>query len=166
MGCTAVTTQAHMALLAGHPTPNCPTGGPNSQRENRGAGGADLEEVAQLAGHHTPAVRDLRNSAGDGTNPRDNPRLQALAGHATPRVTTNNGIGNPDRACDGKSRLEDQCHGATTASTDTSTAKTAGYRLNPGFSLWLMIGIPTIVDAWACCGVRAMQSFRRLRRSL
>ena len=183
------------AALAGHPTPNCPTGGPNSNRENRNAGGADLEEVANLAGHpspraedseqtgahrgnpdtlnscsnlaghHTPAVRDERNSGGDGTNPRDNPRLQAMAGHATPRVTTNSGIGNPDRSCDGKSRLEDQCLGATTESTATSTAKTAGFRLNPGFSLWLMIGIPTIVDAWASCGVRAMQSCRRSRRS-
>jgi hypothetical protein len=155
----------HCAKLAGHPTPNCPTGGANSQRENRNAGGADLEEMAnlaghpspraedseqtgahrgepdtlnscsKLAGHHTPAVRDLRNSSGDGTNPRDNPRMQALA------------------------------LGATTESTATSTAKTAGYRLNPGFSLWLMIGIPTIVDAWASCGVRAMQSCRRARRS-
>jgi hypothetical protein len=192
---------AHLQqALAGHPTPNTPSGGANSQREGRGAGGADLEEVAnlagyptcrvngstedheqlkarsvkngtnldavadmaghpspraedseqtgahrgnpdtlnscsKLAGHHTCAVRDARNSSGDGTNPRDNPRLQALA------------------------------RGQTTSSTDTSTAKTAGYRLNPGFSLWLMIGIPTIVDAWACCGVRAMQSCRRSRKS-
>jgi hypothetical protein len=92
------------------------------------------------------------------------PRVAALAGHATPRVEACKG-GNPDRACDGKSRLEDQCLGATTESTATSTAKTAGYRLNPGFSLWLMIGIPTIVDAWACCGVLAMQSCRRSRKS-
>jgi len=182
-------------MLCGHPTPNCPTGDPNSNRENRGAGGADLEEIAnlaghpspraedseqtgahrgnpdtlnscsKLAGHHTCTVRDGRNSSGDGTNPRDLPRLSALAGHATPRVTTNSGIGNPERACDGKSRLEDQCHGANTESTDTSTAKTAAYRLNPGFSLWLMIGIPGIVDAWASCGVRAMEFCRRSRRS-
>ena len=182
-------------MLCGHPTPNCPTGDPNSNRENRGAGGADLEEIAnlaghpspraedseqtgahrgnpdtlnscsKLAGHHTCTVRDGRNSSGDGTNPRDLPRLSALAGHATPRVTTNSGIGNPERACDGKSRLEDQCHGANTESTDTSTAKTAAYRLNPGFSLWLMIGIPGIADAWASCGVRAMELCRRSRRS-
>jgi hypothetical protein len=94
------------------------------------------------------------------------PRVAALAGHATPRVTTNSGIGNPDRACDGKSRLEDQVHGATLSSTATSTAKTGGFRLNPGFSLWLMIGIPTIVDAWASCGVRAMLSVRTSRKSL
>lgn len=202
-------------MLCGHPTPNCPTGGPNSNRENRGAGGADLEEIANLAGHPTPdthpdcpntgthrengriakrltqqglgpvsqlaghptcSARDWKDTPGmaqTGINPDGAlrtrldmlPRVSALAGHATPRVTTNSGIGNPERACDGKSRLEDQCHGANTESTDTSTAKTAGYRLNPGFSLWLMIGIPGIVDAWASCGVLAMESCRRLRRS-
>ena len=240
------------SALAGHPTPNCPTGGPNSNRENRNAGGADLEEVANLAGHPSPrsedseqtgahrgnpdtlnscsklsghptcSARDWKDTPGmatTGTNPDGShrnrldmlPRVAALAGHATPSsegsageisedlervgskfrnrktgrilqtnlatdtlmlcghatpmVTTNSGIGNPERACDGKRRLEDQCLGATTASTDTSTAKTAGFRLNPGFSLWLMIGIPGIVDAWASCGVRAMQSCRRSRRS-
>jgi hypothetical protein len=131
-----------------------------------------LAYECQLAGHPTP-------TSGTGGGDQSDPeaallRMQGrsnlddaavLAGHATPRVTTNSGIGNPDRACDGKSRLEDQCHGATTASTATSTAKTAGYRLNPGFSLWLMIGIPTIVDVWASCGVRGMELFRRSRRS-
>ena len=163
-------------MLCGHPTPNCPTGGPNSNRDNRGAGGADLEEVANLAGHPTCSARDWKDMPGmaqTGTNPDGTernrldmlPRVAAMAGHATPRVTTNNGIGNPARACDGKSRLEDQCHGANTESTATSTVKTGGYRLNPGFSLWLMIGIPGIVDAWASCGVRAMQSCRRLPRN-
>ena len=174
----------HCAKLAGHPTPN-------AIPENRGglqttAEGAmkrrdsghmlNLDDSAQLAGHPTCSALDWKDTPGmaqTGTNPDGTernrldmlPRVAALAGHATPRVTTNSGIGNPDRACDGKSRLEDQCLGATTESTATSTAKTAGYRLNPGFSLWLMIGIPTIVDAWASCGVRAMQSCRRSRRS-
>ena len=135
------------AALAGHPTPNTPSGGPNSNRENRNAGGADLEEVAKLAGHPTCSARDWKDTPGmaqTGTNPdgTERSRLDML-----PRVAALAGLG------------------ATTESTDTSMAKTAGYRLNPGFSLWLMIGIPTIVDAWASCGVRAMQSCRSLRKS-
>jgi hypothetical protein len=159
--------------LAGHPTPRAE----DSAQTGAHRGNPDtLNSCSKLAGHPTCSARDWKDTPGmatTGTNPDGSersrldmlPRVAALAGHPTPRVTTNGGIGNPDRACDGKSRLEDQCHGATTASTDTLTAKTAGYRLNPGFSLWLMIGIPTIVDAWASCGVRAMQSCRRLRRS-
>ncbi len=238
------------AALAGHPTPNCPTGGANTHSTETHTGGMDLEGASMLAGHPTPqhhdtqeqgkgrpltesgriqchngkdaslnlpgvsrlaghpspraedseqtgahrgepdalnscsklagrptcSARDWKDTPGmatTGINPDGTersrldmlPRVAALAGHATPRVTTNNGIGNPDRACDGKSRLEDQCLGATTASTDTSTAKTGAYRLNPGFSLWLMIGIPTTVDVWASCGVRAMLSLRRVRRN-
>lgn len=34
-----------------------------------------------------------------------------MTGWATPRVTTNGGNGNPERAADGKARLEDQVHG-------------------------------------------------------
>ena len=252
MGCTAVTTQAHMALLAGHPTPACnePDGAFRPSRAATGRTTDYLGRTAQLAGHPTPqhhdtqeqgkgrpltesgrirchngkdaslnlpgmatlashpspraadceqtgahrgnpdtlpscsrltghptcSARDWKDTPGmatTGTNPDGSersrldmlPRVSALAGHATPRVTTNSGIGNPDRACDGKARLEDQCLGAATASTDTSTAKTGGYRLNPGFSLWLMLGIPGIVAAWASCGERAMQSCRRSRRS-
>lgn len=35
-----------------------------------------------------------------------------------------------------------------------------GWKLNPRFSLWLM-GYP---DEWACCGERAMQSYRKSRK--
>jgi hypothetical protein len=155
------------AQLAGYQSPNTMGGGSTSR------GGDRIDEpmlggIAKLAGHPTTAARDWRDGRSNqhGKNARPLNEVVMLAGHATPRVTTNNGLGNPDRACDGKSRLEDQCLGATPSSTATSTAKTAGYRLNPGFSLWLMIGIHTIVDAWASCGGLAMQSFRRQPKSL
>jgi hypothetical protein len=42
------------ALLNGWPTPKALTGGANSKREERGAGGADLQEAATLAAWPTP----------------------------------------------------------------------------------------------------------------
>jgi len=181
-GCAGRYKLRDQAALAGHPTPDAHPDCPNTgtRRENgriaKRLTQQGLGPVSQLAGHPTCSARDWKDTPGmaqTGINPDGTqrsrldmlPRVSALAGHATPRVTTNSGIGNPERACDGKSRLEDQCHGANTESTDTSTAKTAAYRLNPGFSLWLMIGIPGIVDAWASCGVRAMEFCRRSRRS-
>jgi hypothetical protein len=119
----------HCAKLAGHPSPRAE----DSEQTVAHRGEPDtLTSCERLAGHHTPAVRDLRNSAGDGTNPRDNPRLQALA--------------SP---------------GPTPASTDTSTAKTAGYRLNPLFSLWLMVGSMNVAASWAMAGARSWKTSKR-----
>lgn len=200
-------------MLCGHPTPNTPSCGENSQREGRGAGGADLEEVANLAGHPSPRVSDEEQTGPHRGQPDTLPSCSGLAGHPTcsardwkdtpgmaqtginpdgtersrldmlPRVASLAGHQTPtteDAGRDGSlrdymayvehgqtsgCRLRAQAHGATPSSTATSTAKTGGYRLNPGFSLWLMIGIPTIVDVWASCGVRGMLSFRRSRRN-
>ena len=47
-----------------------------------------------------------------------------MSGWATPRVTTNSGHGNPERATDGKARLEDQVQGvgwATPKATDNKS---------------------------------------------
>lgn len=148
--------------LAGHPSPRAE----DSEQTGAHRGNPDtLNSCSKLAGHPTCRARDWKDTPGmaqTGINPDGTTRSRL---DTLPRVTTNNGIGNPERACDGKCRLEDQCLGANTGSTDTSTEKTAAYRLNPGFSLWLMIGIPGIVDAWASCGVRAMELCRRSRRS-
>ncbi len=154
------------ANLAGHPTPNCPTGGANSNRENRGAGGADLEEVANLAGHPSPRAEDSEQTVAHRGQPDTLTSCERLAGH--PTCTTRDhkdGSAGSCRNVPENGLLGRQCHGATTASTDTSTARTAGYRLNPGFSLWLMIGIPSIVAAWGSCASRATQSYRRSRRN-
>lgn len=52
------TTLLDAARTAGWPTPKTKTGGPNSNREARGAGGADLQEAAQWAGWPTPQAND------------------------------------------------------------------------------------------------------------
>lgn len=74
--------QVH-AAMAGYPTPNVPNGGRTSNtsnyRENGTRRQVDLAALVQMAGYHTPVVRDQRNSNGNGTNPRDLPRQAALA---------------------------------------------------------------------------------------
>ena len=50
-----------------------------------------------------------------------------------------------------------QLTGPQQSGTNAATESSDGYRLNPSFSLWLM-GYPAA--AWACCGARAMQSYR------
>ena len=130
----------------GWPTPNMPTGGPNFRSTEKHAGGMDLDGAAILAGWPTPRSNQ--------------------SGHST---------GNPDRATDGRARLEDLVFSAS-LSTD-SGGKPIGFllgrngweilpasgQLNPEHSLWLM-GLPT---EYLSCGVRAMESLRRKpRRSL
>lgn len=48
-------------------------------------------------GWHTPAVRDARNSGGNGTNPRDLPRQAYLAGWPTPTANSTTGAGSSGR---------------------------------------------------------------------
>lgn len=81
-------------------------------------------------------------------------RVAQLAAWATPRVTTNGGNGNPDRATDGKARLEDQVFGATPEPSPAATESSDAFRLNPRFSLWLM-GYPT---SWADAALAALRS--------
>ena len=128
-------------MLCGHPTPNCDD--PNNATRDSGTYNS-LTRTAQLAGHPTCSARDWKDTLGmaqTGTNPdgSERSRLDML-----PRVSALASLG------------------ANTASTDTSTGKTGAYRLNPGFSLWLM-GYP---DAWASCGERAMRLCRKSRRRL
>ena len=158
------------AQLAGHPTPNaCTGGGDQSDPEAallRMRGRSNLDDAAVLAGHPSPRAEDSEQTGAHRGEPDTLTSCERLAGHAT--CTTRDHKDGSAESCRNvpeNALLGRQCLGANTASTATSTAKTGGYRLNPGFSLWLMIGIPTIVDAWASCGVRAMQSCRRSRRS-
>ena len=100
---------------------------------------------------------------------------QVPAGWATPRVTTNSGHGSPERATDGKARLEDQVHGWRTPLTNdakkgaeaiseidrgslTGQALTSSPaptekrgQLNPAFVRWLM-GFP---EGWERYAVSA-----------
>ena len=95
-----------------------------------------------------------------------------MAGWETPRVTTNGGHGNPERAADGKARLADQVQGWATPSArdwrseagpghDARMAETRGQPLSrqtattggrgalaPEFSRWLM-GYPAGWESYA-----------------
>ena len=75
----------------GTPPPKTVTGGANSQRAERGAGGPDLQEVAQLAGWTTASARDWKDTPGmvaeraDGKPRNDQlPRQAYLTGWPTP----------------------------------------------------------------------------------
>lgn len=94
------------------------------------------EQAFTLCGWPTPVVRDGRNSGGDGSNPRDIPRVAKLV-----------------------------CRDRLTATGELLTGSDAkmesGGQLNPAHSRWLM-GYP---PAWDDCGVTAMPSSRSKRRS-
>ena len=87
----------------GWPTPNLPTGGPNSKRKERGAGGADLEEVA---GWPSPQANKITKNSHDPQRLKENGSQTFLAdaahltGWPTPRnedsEQTGAHRGNPD----------------------------------------------------------------------
>ena len=55
-------------------------------------------------------------------------RMVHMAGLGTPRVTTNGGHGNPERAADGKARLEDQVHGWPTPQAEADAKQAVSRR--------------------------------------
>ena len=125
--------------LAGWPTPRTPTGGPESaaRKQELGrteSGGGDLASVAILSGWPPATTRDWRDGrASDATMDKNARPLNEVV----------------------------QQHGPTPDPSSAATESTAGFRLNPLFSLWLMGYNPA---AWASCAERVTQSCRRLRR--
>jgi hypothetical protein len=123
---------------SGWPTPMAGTKATEDYNE---AGNTDSgRRTVELCGWATPTVRDLRNSGGDGKNPRCLVRQSALASWPTPDTLT-----------------------AQAGQGATSCPAATGKRgvLRPGHSRWLM-GYPA---AWDSCGATAMQSCRKSRRS-
>lgn len=76
--------------LAGWPTPNTPSGGPNVKSTAKHTGGMDLDGAATLAGWPTPVVNDMTGSKyaysqGDHSKPvLKMPGAAAMAGWPTP----------------------------------------------------------------------------------
>ena len=127
----------------GWPSPNTPSGGPNSKSTATHTGGMDLEGAATLAGWPAPNTRD-HHAQGATHNPK---------AHSSSLATLVEKIAPPKR---GPARL--------TVSGELLIGSNAGMpnggQLNPEHSLWLM-GIP---KEWASCAARAMQSLRKSQR--
>ena len=135
------------ARLASVPTPNLPTGGPNSHSTATHTGGMDLEGAASLASLDlqvrlaaaTPAARDYKsNSSTDEFQSKqwNHPRGKPLSAQAT---------------------LADSGLDATGGMAVT---KSSG-QLNPDYSRWLQ-GYP---NEWGSCADMVILSSRRSRRN-
>jgi hypothetical protein len=154
-------TLTAVARLTGYPTPKTPTGGANSKREERGSGGADLQEIAQTTGWHTPhcprkndfehsksTYLDRQASGWASTSARDYKSEKATEEFNQKREE--HPRGKP---------LSYQARGITGTSAISQTEKSGA--LNPGLPRWLM-GFPI---EWCACAVTAMRSYRKSRKS-
>jgi len=98
------------ASLSGWPAPRTVTGGAESaeRKQELGrmeSGGGDLQAVVLLAAWCAPSSRDWKDTEGMATLDQ----VSRLSGWAIPRGTdAGHSTGNPDRAFDKKSRIEDQ----------------------------------------------------------
>jgi len=161
---TSMNFSEERSMLAGWPT--C------SQRDYKGAPQsrltpettkARLDETAMFAGWPTPNTTN--NGSGEepdakekrGMNPGLNPADAArLAGW--PTVSANEDAAGKE----GSNMREMLSHTALTCGSEDNgttavTEKHGGFRLNPGFSLWLMLG-PQRASEWLRCVGLAMRS--------
>ena len=117
------------AGLAGWPTPNTPSGGPNFKSTPTHTGGMDLDGAVTLASWISPQAADANGSG-------INQHTASLCKQARSMAP-----GEPQ--------------------TISLAATAAIGQLNPAHSRWLM-GLPPV---WDDCGVTAMQSLQKPRRS-
>ena len=137
-----------IVALASVPTPNLPTGGPNSRSTLTHTGGMDLEGAAslasldlqvRLAAAATPAARDYKSNSSTEefqSQQWNHPRGKPLSAQAT---------------------LADSGKGATGG---TAATKSSG-QLNPEYSRWLQ-GYP---KEWGNCADMVIPSSRKSRRN-
>ena len=154
------TCLADAAHLVGWPTPEAEEARRGFQNRNNGKRGTQKSlttvAVESLAAWPTPQEDNANNSAGHkGTAFSD---LPTVAGWATPWAEDAESAGM--RHSRGVADTLSAQAGQDASRSNAETARPAGFRLNPRFSLWLM-GYP---DAWASCGERVMQSFQKSRR--
>ena len=119
-----------------------------------------LPRVAQLAGWATARAEDSESSGmrhGRGVADTLTDQAVHLAGWPTPMAGTpaqngNNAAGNNDASRATVAAVT----GLTPTGSSAATESTAGFQLNPRFSLWLM-GFPT---SWHDAGVSALRSLK------
>ena len=133
-----------------------------SVRENAGQ---NLALTAYLAGHPSPRAEDSEQTGAHRGQPDTLNSCSKMAGHATPMVQDSANNAGPSQFNLNSEPLNVQVLGSATASTATSTAKTAGYRLNPAFSLWLMLGRMDYVASWTLAGMLASRKIKSRKRS-
>lgn len=159
-GSKATVTTAHVAAMAGWPTPKAISGGANSKREERGAGGPDLQEAVRLAGWPTSRATDADKNirTADGAlnemerkgSIQDLPGAAAISGWSTPSTRDwKDTPGMTYTRSDGKSRLDQLPRQAQLVDfggmqNGSLTEAASGARLNPEHSRWLQ-GVPVSV---------------------
>jgi hypothetical protein len=160
------------AILAGWPTPQVHQGPNNSTNRGKDHGGKRArttpQNVPDLVGWVTPTTRDHKDTIGmatTGINPDGSTRSRLdqlgrqvglVSGWATPTVADACRGAAPPRPHDTGVPLNQMISGLTPPPSAAPTARTAGFQLNPRFSLWLM-GFPT---SWHDVGVSALRSLR------
>ncbi len=172
---TRNTPQSVEPLIVGYPTPKTPTGGANSKRKERKAGGPNLQEIVYQVGWGTPRVTTNGGFPTDKTGRGARLEDQAIiSGYPTcsswdykdtpgMAVKAINPDGTIRNRADQLPRLVYQVflHGLTSDSSSAGTTKYAGYRLNPYFSGWLM-GFP---KEWTKAGIAAHLTRKKVSRS-
>jgi hypothetical protein len=154
-------TLTAVARLTGYPTPKTPTGGANSKREERGSGGADLQEIAQTTGWHTPHCprkNDFEHSKSTYLDRQASGWASPSARDYKSEKATEEFNQKREEHPRGKP-LSYQARGITGTSAISQTEKSGA--LNPGLPRWLM-GFPI---EWCACAVTAMRSYRKSRKS-
>lgn len=143
---------ANQAEMAGWATPRTVTGGAESADRKKelgrtDSGGGDLQSQAEISGYPTPNARDWKGCNTDAGLIRKDTggiRLDQL-----------------DRVAEKCIRIS----GVTPDGINAGMERPDGYRLNPGFSLWLMLG-PKRASEWLHCAELAMQSISARRQCL
>lgn len=85
------------ACMAGWPTPNTPSGGPNVKRTATHTGGMDLEGAACLVGWPTPRTTDNRGAAMNRSFGYQLREVACLAGWTSPQAHDAQGTGAAER---------------------------------------------------------------------